>query len=88
MRKQWNAICDVCGFEFLSGKLEKRWDGMMVCKDDFELRHPLDYLKNRMEMSQRLPWIAQEPADIFIGPTYIETGNNTVPDGTFDNSLD
>jgi hypothetical protein len=41
----WNAFCDVCGFKYKASELRKRWDGMMVCADDLEPRHPQDYLK-------------------------------------------
>lgn len=36
----WAVNCDVCGFRFPSDKLIKRWDGAMVCKEDWETRHP------------------------------------------------
>lgn len=38
-----NAICDVCGFKYKLSDLRKRWDGMLVCNEDWESRHPLDY---------------------------------------------
>lgn len=45
------ACCDVCGFDFHQSQLRKRWDGAMVCSQDFELRHPQDSLKPRPERS-------------------------------------
>ncbi|HET8686202.1 MAG TPA: hypothetical protein VFM18_06005 [Methanosarcina sp.] len=45
----WATICDVCGLRFPSDKLMKRWDGLMTCKDDWELRHPQDFIKIRPE---------------------------------------
>lgn len=44
-----NAICDECGFKFKQSQLKKRWDGAMVCRADFELRHPQDSIKARPE---------------------------------------
>jgi len=44
-----NAICDCCGFKFKQSQLRKRWDGAMVCRADFELRHPQDSLRARPE---------------------------------------
>ncbi len=41
----WAAICDVCGFRFPSDKLKLRWDNLTVCHDDWEVRHPQDFLK-------------------------------------------
>ena len=45
------ACFDCCGFDFKQSQLRKRWDGAMVCEDDFELRHPQDSLKARPERS-------------------------------------
>jgi hypothetical protein len=39
------AVCDVCGFDMHQSDLRKRWDGAMVCRADFETRHPQDSLK-------------------------------------------
>lgn len=46
-----NAICDCCGFKFKQSQLRKRWDGAMVCKADWEPRHPQDFVKARSERS-------------------------------------
>lgn len=40
---QWNVICDVCGLKFKSNDIYERWDGLRVCKDDWEVRHPMDF---------------------------------------------
>jgi hypothetical protein len=45
----WNALCDSCGRKFKALDLKKRWDGLMVCKEDFELRHPSDFLRVQKE---------------------------------------
>jgi hypothetical protein len=44
-----NGICDCCGFKFKQSQLRKRWDGAMVCKADWEPRHPQDFVKARPE---------------------------------------
>jgi len=36
----WNAICDSCGRKYKASTMKKRWDGLFVCEDDYELRHP------------------------------------------------
>lgn len=56
---EWNAVCDVCGFRFKSGKLRKRWDGLMVCTEDFEYDHPQKYIRVE-ETSQAVPWARQD----------------------------
>lgn len=32
--------CDVCGFDFLRSELLTRWDGLIVCKEDYEEKDP------------------------------------------------
>lgn len=39
------ARCDSCGFVFKAIELRPRWDGLMVCKKDWEPRHPLDFYR-------------------------------------------
>lgn len=66
----WNAICDVCGFEFKASMLKKRWDGVMVCDKDYETRHPQDFLRVAKEEIAP-PWTRPEPEDVFITVPYI-----------------
>jgi hypothetical protein len=61
----WLAICDSCGLRFPSSKLKKRWDGLMVCSDDWEPRHPQELLRVRPEHVTP-PWVRPEPPDDFI----------------------
>jgi len=51
----WVAICDVCGFKFHASALRERWDGLRVCKDDWEMRHPADSAKPVVRESP-IPW--------------------------------
>lgn len=62
---QWNAICDVCGFKKKSSEVRKRWDGLMVCPEDWEERHPQDLLRVKPEKIVP-PWVRPEPPDTFI----------------------
>ena len=36
----YNCICDSCGRKFKASTMRKRWDGLFVCEDDFEIKHP------------------------------------------------
>ena len=78
----WNAQCDVCGRRWKASQLRKRWDGVMVCKDDFELRHPQELIrpvieKNDMPFTRPINW-TESPST----PTYADNGT-TKPSGTF-----
>jgi len=34
------AVCDECGLVYRKNELRRRWDGALVCDDDWEIRHP------------------------------------------------
>lgn len=72
-----NAICDVCGFKFKASMLRKRWDGFMVCKHDYELRHPMDFYTTRND-AHLLPWTRPDSAGIDVGPA-INPSTTTTP---------
>lgn len=67
---QWSALCDVCGFKFKARDLKQRWDGYMVCREDFELRHPQESIRVLPDQN-KLPWTRPEPNDTFITVNYI-----------------
>lgn len=62
---QWLAICDRCGFRFLSSQLKLTWDGLRVDKDCWEPRHEQDFVRGVKEST--IPWSRPEPEDIEIG---------------------
>ncbi len=45
----WNVICDVCGQKYKASETKKRWDGLIVCPQDFENRNEQDFLRVRRE---------------------------------------
>lgn len=51
----WNAICDQCGRKFKASMLKKRWDGLMVCHEDWETRHPQEFVRGRKDTGH-VPW--------------------------------
>ena len=64
----WNAICDSCGRKFKASTMRKRWDGLFVCKEDFEYKHPQLSLKVHSD-KQSVPITRPEP----IQDTFIRT---------------
>lgn len=74
----WNCICDVCGFLRKSSELRLRWDGLRVCQEDWEPRHPQDFVRGVPD-SQSIPWSRPEAPDVFVTSTLrlqIEGGGN------------
>lgn len=63
----YNAICDICGFKFKASMLKKRWDGLMVCKHDFEMRHPMDFYTTRNDV-HLLPWTRPDSVGSSVSP--------------------
>lgn len=64
----WNAICDVCAQKYKSSEMKKRWDGLMVCPNDWEPRHPQDFLRSVPDR-QAVPWARPETPDVFVPST-------------------
>lgn len=47
----------------------KRWDGLIVCPEDYENRHPQDFLRARQERIS-VPFTSDTSFTQFSGPTY------------------
>ena len=60
----WIADCDVCGRKYKASLLEQRWDGLMCCPDDWEIRQPQDFVRG-VQDTQIAPWLRPEPNDSF-----------------------
>lgn len=44
------ALCDQCGSQFREEDLQETWDHFWVCDEDYETRHPQDFLRVRAEV--------------------------------------
>lgn len=74
----WNVLCDSCGRKFKASQVQKRWDGLMVCKEDWEMRHPQDFLrvqKERIAVPFSRPYPAQ---DTFIPWNYTQRADDAL----------
>jgi len=61
----WNVICDACGRKFKDSDLQLRWDGLMVCSSDWEVRQPQDFVHGVADI-QAPVWVRAEQSDHFI----------------------
>lgn len=61
----WDAICDSCGRKYKASELRKRWDGLMVCSQDWEPRQPQDFVRAIVDR-QAVPWSRPEATDTFV----------------------
>jgi len=62
----YNAICQVCGLKYKAADLRKRWDGLWVCRADFESRHPQDFVKD-IHKPTVLPFLRPDRDDTLVG---------------------
>jgi hypothetical protein len=77
------AICDICGFEYKREELRERWDKFMVCAEDFETRHPQDFVRAVPDQLP-LPWTRPEPTDDTSLEVELNPDTQTdIPDGNF-----
>lgn len=79
----WNAICDVCGRRYKDTDLRKRWDGLIVCPQDYEERQPQDFVRARADQ-MAVPWSRPEGQDTFVPINYTPTINEEY---SFDEAL-
>ena len=65
----WKADCDVCGRTYHASQLTQRWDGLMCCRNDWEIRQPQDFVRGVPD-TQITPWSRPEPNNQFIEINY------------------
>lgn len=61
----WNACCQRCGKKRKGGDLRKTWDGLWVCPEHWEPRHPQDFVKAVKE-NIAAP-VVRKPAPVHLG---------------------
>lgn len=73
---QHNVTCDICSKKIKSGEAKQRWDGFVVCPDDYEMRHPQDFVRARQDKIT-VPFSRPIPTLVFtnvVYPLYVDTG--------------
>ena len=75
-RGNWNAVCDVCGREYKSTDLRKRWDNLWVCFRDYEERQPQDFVRGVAD-TQTIPWARSQGEDTFVPINYTTSTSET-----------
>ena len=79
----YNVVCDSCGRKFKASTMRKRWDGLLVCKEDFEVKHPQLSLKVHGD-KQTVPIPRPEAEDQFLEFCDIWTSSPMADFGTAD----
>lgn len=63
-------ICDVCGFEYRLSERRRRWDGLIVCPEDWEPKHGQDLKPPKIFDSKPIMDARPPPEDILKDGVY------------------
>jgi len=74
----WLAICEVCGRKMKATRLKKRWDGLLVCSEDWEPRQPQDFVRGVPEHVAP-PFTNPESADNFFTDPFFCWTKSSIP---------
>ena len=66
-------ICQRSGFRVKAGELVKEWTGLYVRPQDWEPRHPQDFVRPVVERHRDT--ISPEPDDVFLSTNEITAGD-------------
>ena len=80
----WNVITDCCGRTMKFSQVVRQWDGLIVCPEHHDPRHPLDFVKSTHD-DQRVP-ISRPPPTTYtytIDSTGTVGSTNLITNGTF-----
>lgn len=66
----WNVTCDICSKKIKASTSKQRWDGFIVCPEDFEQRHPQDFVKSKTDKVS-VPFTRPIPTLVFTDTNYI-----------------
>jgi hypothetical protein len=61
----WNLICDVCGKKIKASESRHRWDGLIVCTEDWEPRHESEFF-NISKRNESVPFTRPEAIDTYV----------------------
>ena len=67
------AYCDVCGQRYFASRLRLRWDNLMVCPKDWEIRPPQEFVRG---IPDPVPpsWVRPDPGSAPDIPSCTLTG--------------
>ena len=74
---EFNVTCDICSKKIKAHEAHHRWDGFIVCADDYEVRHEQDFVRARQDKIT-IPFTRPIPPLIFTNISYenmyVDTG--------------
>lgn len=82
---EWNYTCPVCQQVYKSGNIRRRWDGLMVCKTDWEPRHPQDMIRGIPDHTG-VPEVSPDPSGGSVDTSGWAATGTSLAAGTFDSN--
>ena len=61
---EFNVTCDICSKKIKAHEAHHRWDGFIVCADDYEVRHEQDFVKAKTD-KLTVPFQRPIPTEVF-----------------------
>lgn len=80
---EWNLTCDVCSKKIKAHEAHHRWDGFIVCQDDFEMRHEQDFVKAKTDKIT-VPFQRPIPTEVFAFACTVWTSQGIADQGVAD----
>jgi len=80
----WNVVTDCCGRTRKFSECLQQWDGLIVCPEHYDPRHPLDFIKATHD-DQRVPIARPQGTAVYLTNTDgTVDDSNLITNGTFD----
>jgi hypothetical protein len=67
----YRVICDRCGRKRYASETRKEWNGLLVCREHFEARHPQDFVRGRAD-DQTVSDPRPRPDDRFLDSNEVQ----------------
>jgi hypothetical protein len=80
------ADCYSCGFAFRAEQLRKTWDNRYVCDDDWEERHPQDFIRIPAEKQAAGQPLLDDVTSNTIDVSGFASQESTVPTATHEHT--
>lgn len=77
-------LCDECGRKIRASISKKRWDGLIVCPADFEIRHPQEVFHNAISDKQAVADARPRPTEVNVSASTTIATAGSAGDSTID----
>lgn len=79
------VVCQLCGRDFRAQDIRYTWDGLKVCKKDWESRHPQELIKPIVDQPQPVGPTTGKETITYVSVTFTDVVD-AIPTPTNDNA--